>query len=227
MSDKSIKGRVVVDNSWQVTVPEGFVACTDNEIIGDHRNIVIMEDKKGNDFSEPFVASISFTSQVNENENAREMVNVFTGFLLNGEEHVVRNDQLYVSYSYEGTDHDGGDTLDRFHMIVAYGSRLCSIQVFFNNSSLSYEQQMALVKRVSGSVQLTSEDTGRENNELVGISSLTFHNNREAVVDDAFVVPVPSGYHFSTDVSVIGDERKLVMVPKNYALGQDPMRPEF
>ena len=60
---------VIVDGMWAVTVPAGFIYCTDKNIIGNHRNIIIMEDKPGNDFDDPFGATISFTSLFNKSEN--------------------------------------------------------------------------------------------------------------------------------------------------------------
>ena len=174
MANKS----VVVSNLWEVMIPEGFIYCTDKKIIGSHRNIIIMEDKKENEFDESFAATISFTSQ-EQNANGQgifvghQMFNMFSS----GDETVVRdNDRMFIAYSYLGKDKEDGSTLDKFLLYVATSSILSSIQVFFNDSKMSLAKQTALVDKVARSIKPVIKKKYKEKD---GLEVLNFTNDKE------------------------------------------------
>lgn len=153
---------VIVDGSWAILVPAGFKYCTDKNIIGNHRNIIIMEDKPDNDFEDPFSASISFTSMFNENENENmdgvAMAKMMIGFMGVKDNKVAKDDQdLYVSYYYEPdrSYKEAGEKLDVHHIKVGTVKGVSSIQVFFSNSPLSRREQTKLVEKVAKSIRLS------------------------------------------------------------------------
>ena len=215
-----------VEDGWEVMIPQGFIYSTDKSVIGDWRNIIIMENKPGNEYDDPFCASISFTSQVNKMDNARAMVETFAGFVMSGTQNVVRNDDMYVSYSFESSDVENGTKIDVFHIIVGYGDAISNFQVWFNGGRKSYDEKKALVEKVATSIRpvVHYNDTGFSNGSNHSrLEHLSFNNGKEVVIDNIFTVPIPDGYQYSTDPSVIENTRKLIVVPESYNIYSDPM----
>lgn len=218
--------RVIVSDLWEVMIPEGFIYCTDKKIIGSHRNIIIMEDKNENEFDESFAATISFTSQ-EQNANGQgiflghQMFNMFSS----GDETLVRdNDRMFIAYSYLGRDKEDDSTLDKFLLYVATSSKLSSIQVFFNDSKMSLAKQTALVDKVARSIKPVIKKKYKEKN---GLEVLNFTNDKEVTIGNRFILPIPDGFHYSTDPSVIGDQLKLVVFPETYDLSNDPLEAPY
>ena len=218
--------RVTVSDSWEVTIPEGFIYCTDKKIIGSHRNIIIMEDKSENEFDESFAATISFTSQEQDTKGqgifvGHQMFNMFSS----GDETVVRdNGRMFIAYSYLGKDKEDGSTLDKFLLYVATRSKLSSIQVFFNDSKLSLAKQTDLVDKVARSIEPVIKKGYKEKN---GLEVLSFSKGKEVTIDNRYIIPIPDGFHYSTNPAVIGDQLKLVVFPEKYGLSNDPIEAPY
>ncbi len=152
----------IVDNTWVVDIPNGYKYCTDRKIIGNHRNIIIMEDKADNDFEDPFCASVSFTSMFTDSQgNSAPMTAKVTAGMIGGGEEIIKNeDDIYVSYGYQPNRSykEGQERLDVYRMYVGCGKGVSSIQVFFNNSKLSRKDQNRLVDSVARTIRLKSEE---------------------------------------------------------------------
>jgi len=56
------------------------------------------------------------------------------------------------------------------------------------------------------------------------LKKLDFSNKKTYLVDGCFYLPVPKGYHYSDNKSIIGDHRRFILVPDNYKLSDDPMQ---
>ena len=218
--------RVVVSDLWEVTIPEGFIYSTDKKIIGSHRNIIIIEDKTENEFDESFAATISFTSHEQDTKGqgihvAHQMFNMFSS----GDETVIRdNDRMFIAYSYLGKDKEDDSTLDKFLLYVATRSKLSSIQVFFNDSKLSLAKQTDLVEKVARSIVPVIKKGYKEKN---GLEVLSFSKGKEVTIDNRFIIPIPDGFHYSTDPRVIGNQMKIVVFPEKYGLSNDPLEAPF
>ena len=52
---------------------------------------------------------------------------------------------------------------------------------------------------------------------------LNFTNKMMMTLDNNIVVPIPEGFHYSVDPSVIGDQRKLIVVPLDFPLSGEVM----
>lgn len=173
---------VTVDNTWVVTVPAGFKYSTDKKIIGDHRNIIIMEDKASNKFEWPFEASISFTSMFSDSQDnsATWMAQIMAG-IIGDEKRVIRDEEdIYVAYGYQPNRSykEAGEKLDVFQMILGCGKGVSSIQVFFSNSKLSLREQTNLVDKVAKSIRLVSE-TPRYTTTASSSTGLTTEQQRQ------------------------------------------------
>lgn len=159
--DTSEPETVIVDNSWAIDVPAGFKYCTDKKKIGSHRNLIIIEDKEGNDFEDSFSASISFTSAENDAKDVGgpSMASMMAGFMMdNNRKKVLRSDdKLYVVYDFESSDYYDGEKTDIFKMYVGCGRTVSLIQVFFNGSKLSRKEQTKFVESVAKTIRLKSE----------------------------------------------------------------------
>ena len=214
--------KVIVDNLWEVTIPKGFIYNTDKNIIGSHRNIIIMEDKEGNDFSDPFNATISFTSHEMDGKGVGILVaHQMFDTMFNGTKTVFKdNGRIFVAHSFEGRDtNDDGTTLDTFILYVGTKTKVSSIQVFFNNSDMFVLDQAALVDEVAKSIRPVIYKGYKEKN---GLEQLSFKNGKEVTIDGKFILPIPDGFHYSTATSVISDQRLIAIVPEDYKLGDDP-----
>lgn len=153
---------VIVGDTWAVDIPAGYKYCTDKSIIGEHRDIIFMEDKKGNEFGDPYNASVSFTSAHIESENlpGTRMAKMATNFMTENSVKELRNDdKLYVAYFFSDSTYADGDKLDIFKIQIGYAAGTSSIQVFFIDSGLTRRQQHAFVEEVSKSIKLKSEVT--------------------------------------------------------------------
>lgn len=154
----------LVDDAWEITVPDGYVYSTDKSVIGNHRNLVIVQDKKKNRLDNPFEATESFTSMVHEVEDAVENAYLVADMLFNGDQPVtIVNDDadLLVEYAFSRTEHNPdnpNETLDIFYMLVCADRYISSIQIFFNNSKKSRKTQQALVDKVARSIRLKGAD---------------------------------------------------------------------
>ena len=151
---------VTVDNTWVVTIPDGFKYSTDKKIIGDHRNIIFMEDKADNMFEWPFDASISFTSAFNESPDWQFMAKTVVGIMSGGEQIILRDDSdIYVAYWYDKDRcfKEANTTTEIFQIHVGCGNGVSGIQVFFNDSKLSHREQIKLVEKVAESIRPVSE----------------------------------------------------------------------
>ena len=49
------------------------------------------------------------------------------------------------------------------------------------------------------------------------------YSREAATIDHGIKISIPHGFHYETDSSVIGDARRLVIVPDYYSLSDDPM----
>ena len=56
------------------------------------------------------------------------------------------------------------------------------------------------------------------NDDPISLELPVFSSNREAVIENNLVVPIPDGFHFTQDPAIIGPERALVVVPDSYPL---------
>ena len=149
---------VAVDETWLIDVPFGYKYCTDKEIIGGHRNIIIMEDVEGNDFRDPFCASVSFTSMYTDSENipAPEMAKMKAVFMGGDKKTVIKDEKdLYVSYYFDSSNIIDGDKLDVFKIDIGCGNGMSNIQVFFNGSIDTQKNQEKLVASVAKSIRLS------------------------------------------------------------------------
>ena len=157
---------VTVSEAWTVKIPKGFKYSTEKSVIGDHRNIIIMENKKGNDFSDPFAASISFTSQeLDGGGNGIFIAHQAFEFLIRGDKtYVCDDDSLFIAYSDNGrqewTEDGKKCTLDKFVIYVGTPAIVSSIQVFFNDSKKSGSARSSLVDEVVRSISLKSGTDG-------------------------------------------------------------------
>lgn len=214
--------RVKVDDRWEVSIPKGFIYSTDKKVIGNHRDIIIMEDKKGNDFSEPFAASISFTSQELDGKGAgvilaRQMFDM----MCHGAKMVFYdNDRLFVAHSYEGRETlDNGNIEDLYLMYIGTREKVSSVKIFFHNSDLFVLDQAALVDKVANSIRPLIKKRFKGKDSL---KQLTFTNGKEITVANRFIVPIPDGFHYSTDQSIISDQRIAAVFPESYGLSEEP-----
>lgn len=181
----------VVNDTWEVTIPNGYIYCTDKSIIREHRDIIIMEDKKKNSFENPFGATESFTSKVKEMEDAAQCAPSYASLMLDSDNPVtvIRNtSDLYVAYTFLRTDkfeEDGKhNTLDIFKLMVGAGDYISVMQVFFNNSKKSHETQQLLVDKVARSIRLK----GGSKSSLYDIDDsdeIEFSNHNTEVLDKA------------------------------------------
>ena len=159
-SKSSNEKTVTVDNTWAVTIPTGFKYSTDKSIIGNHRNIIFMEDNAENMFEWPFDASISFTSAFNESPDWQFVTKTTVGIMSGGKQTVLRDDDdIYVAYWYDKDRcfKDANSTTEIFQIHVGCGNGASGIQVFFNDSKLSHKEQTKLVEKVAKSIKLAEE----------------------------------------------------------------------
>ena len=56
------------------------------------------------------------------------------------------------------------------------------------------------------------------NDDPISLELPVFSSNREAVIENNLVIPIPDGFHFTQDPAIIGPERALVVVPDSYPL---------
>ena len=150
---------VTVDNTWTVTIPEGYKYSTDKNKIGGHRNIIFMEDKDGNTFDWPFDATISFTSQFNDSQGAPapELAKMMAGIFGDNVNVIRDDDDLYVG-TYLFSKSSGEGDADVYKIDIGCGAGVSSIQVFFNRK-LPGREEKKLVDTVAKSVRLVSEET--------------------------------------------------------------------
>ena len=214
--------RVKVDDRWEVSIPKGFIYSTDKKVIGSHRDIIFMEDKEGNDFSDPFAASISFTSQELDGKGAgvilaRQMFDM----MCHGAKMVFYdNDRLFVAHSYEGRETlDNGNIEDHYLMYIGTREKVSSVKIFFHNSELFILDQAALVDKVAKSIRPLIKKRFKGKDSL---KQLTFTNGKEITVANRFIIPIPDGFHYSTDQSLISDQRIAAVFPDSYGLDEDP-----
>lgn len=215
---------VIVDDSWAILVPNGFKYSIDKNIIGNHRNIIIMEDKPDNDFEDPFGASISFTSMFNASEtdgmDGVAMAKMMVGFMGVKNNEVVRDDQdLYVSYYYEPdrSYKEAGEKLDVHHIKVGTVKGVSSIQVFFSNSPLLRRDQTKLVERVAKSIRLSKpgEKNLKHIVKLQGSDTTSSHVSRNPSAMQN--LSGSSTWNFAS-ADVDSKKKKLINNEKGYAV---------
>ena len=56
------------------------------------------------------------------------------------------------------------------------------------------------------------------NDDPISLELPVFSSNREAVIENNLVIPIPDGFHFTQDPAIIGPERALIVVPDSYPL---------
>ena len=56
------------------------------------------------------------------------------------------------------------------------------------------------------------------NDDPISLELPVFSSNREAVIENNLVIPIPDGFHFTQDPAIIGPERALIVVPDYYPL---------
>ena len=164
---KSVDQVAVVDDTWEITVPSGYIYSTDKGVIYSRfsslveRNIIMLEDKKENSFAAPFKATESITSQVKYIDDAPYVASLNeTAFLGNASSitKIKNTNDLYVAYAFHSTSEseDNGKKIisDVFKMMVGAGSSISFMQVFFNNSKKTREEQQQLVDKAARSIRL-------------------------------------------------------------------------
>lgn len=227
-TDQVFEETVIVDDSWAVIVPGGFKYSTDKKVIGNHRNIIIMEDKPDNDFEDPFGATISFTSMFNESENdgmdGVAMAKMMVGFMGVKDNKIVKDDQdLYVSYYYEPNRSykEAGEKLDVHHIKVGTIKGVSSIQVFFSNSPLTRREQTSLVEKVAKSIRLSKPGELNEKHSVSVSRGKTEEANKPTPsASNPFGQPKKSISKWSfraADTSKV--KTKLISNKKGYAVG--------
>ena len=56
------------------------------------------------------------------------------------------------------------------------------------------------------------------NDDPISLELPVFSSNREAVIENNLVIPIPDGFNFTQDPAIIGPERALIVVPDSYPL---------
>lgn len=211
---------VTVDNDWVVTVPAGFKYSTDKKKIGDHRNIIILEDKKENTYDDPFGASISFTSAFNRAEGGNPaplVAKMMTNLIFGGNTNVLRDDEeMYLVYYYEPdrSEDDDDEKLDIYTIRLGCGKGVSSIQVFFNNSTQSRREQTRLVEKVAKSIRLASDTKSEAKSTASSTSVLTPEQQRQKEYLESQMDDLKAQAAFYSSQNLDADDRQTLAEAK-------------
>lgn len=159
-------------------------------------------------------------------EEAKEEINKFLDrFGLISKPVALRKDNDIVAAGFSA-----GMGSESIFMVFCSGTEhIYSGMIIFGNEEKTDAQREAVIRSWMQRFRLLSLEERTNLQQLVFFSKQylqTFEKQKYANIDGTLQIPIPDGYHYSTDPKEIGNDNKIVVVPEDYPLTADPMDAE-
>lgn len=159
-------------------------------------------------------------------EEAQEEINKFLDrFGLISKPVALRKDNDIVAAGFSA-----GMGSESIFMVFCSGTEhIYSGMIIFGNEEKTDAQREAVIRSWMQRFRLLSLEERTNLRQLIFFSKQylqTFEKQEYANIDGTLQIPIPDGYHYSTDPGEIGSDNKIVVVPEDYPLTADPMDAE-
>lgn len=204
--------RVPVKDKYVITVPKGFLYSTDPSIIKEYRDLVIIEDKKGNSFEDSFSSSISFNSIFKEidadfntimNSNVFDVASQMAFSKGSGGADIIKEeDDIFVAYKYDDETSNWTNRLIVFKALVIVDGMFSLYNIFFTGGrSKDIENRRKIVVDILSTITPISQlnekiycgsDVQKETNESTILIDIDAMLSSEQNIDETTVNEVDS-----------------------------------
>lgn len=228
--------RVWVGNLWSIEVPVGFTYTVDPEKAGIGAQGTYqfqVQNSEDCDFDDPYSSVFNVVVYGNMhiiNRNSDDMSD--EGMLQSLEalsSHVFGDYQLYkcsrdLLVFYEVSEESEEYTIYNFQ-VMTRGSALVFKGQFNLQTGTISEREKTILHWLDTIDVLTQDErlsfanySGKSKGKIP-----TEYGKEMATIDPGIKISIPHGFHAETNQAVIGENRKLVIVPESYSLSADPM----
>ena len=228
--------RVWIGNLWSIEVPVGFTYTVDPEKAGSGAQGTYqlhIQSSKDCDFDAPYssVFNVVVYGMMHIiNRNSDDMGD--EGMLQTLDDlssHVFGDYQLYkcsrdlVVY-YEAFEESEEYTAYNFQVMTRGSALVFNGQ--FNLQTGTISERKKNILQWLDTIDVLTQDERLSFTNYSGKSKgkiPTEYGKAMATIDPGIKISIPHGFHAETNQAVIGENRKLVIVPKSYSLSADPM----
>lgn len=226
--------RVWVGNLWSIEVPVGFTYTVDPEKAGSGAQGTYqlhVQSSKDCDFDIPYSSVFNVVVYGNMymlNRNSDDMND--EGMLQSLEDlHVFGDFQIYkcsrdLVVFYAVSEESEEYTIYDFQ-VMTRGSALV-FKGQFNLQTGTISERKKNILHWLDTIDVLTQDERLSFTDYSGKSKSkipTEYGKAMATIDPGIKISIPRGFHAETNQAVIGENRKLVIVPESYSLSADPM----
>ena len=228
--------RVWVGKNWSIEVPKGYTYSLDPDLVGSGSlgtyflHVQNSEDcnfevSYSSVFNLVVYGNLEGTNLNNDDmskEDVIESLESLPTHLISHYNVYKQTRDLVVLYSVENET----DDYSMYHFQIAV--RGCNL-VYTGQFNCSFGTVAARKEEIFNwlnTIETLSESERLAFSDYSGLTALkipTRYTNSFAEIDDGIKISIPDGFHAETNPSIIGDNRKLVIVPKDYSFYENPM----
>ncbi len=226
--------RVWVGNLWSIEVPVGFTYTVDPEKAGSGAQGTYqlnVQNSKDCDFDIPYSSVFNVVVYGNMYILNRNCDDMSDEDMLQSLEnlHVFGDFQIYkcskdLVVFYEVSEESEEYTIYNFEVMTRGSSLVFKGQ--FNLQSGTVSERKKNILHWLDTIDVLTQDERLSFTDYSGKSKgkiPTEYGKAMAAIDPGIRISIPHGFHAETNQAVIGETRKLVIVPESYSLSADPM----
>ena len=228
--------RVWIGRNWSIEVPVGFTYTVDPEETGEGPSggyLLHIQKSEDCDFSEPYssdfnvllyqrIELISCNCDNMMDKELIESIHDLPSHLLHNYLLFRCSSDLLVLYSIV----EQTEEVSRYNFQVAVrGCNLVYTGQFSCYSGSVTERHKDILQWLETIDVLTEKERlAFESYSGKSIAKIpTLFSSQTAAIDQGVRISIPQGFHAETDQSIIGNSRRLVIVPEDYPFSADPM----
>ena len=223
--------RVWVLNNWSIEIPAGYTYIVDPEKAGGEIGEYLLHVQKSSDCN----FSVSYSSDFNvvvygkmgglscncddmsDEQLLQSLEDLFGQFQI----HRCSRDLVVL---YEAANETEEYTSYAFQVVTRGCNIVFSGQFLCSTGTISERRKDILhwldtIEVLTETERLAFVEYSENSNMTIPIE----YSREAATIDHGIKISIPHGFHYETDSSVIGDARRLVIVPDYYSLSDDPM----